>query len=103
MRGAPHVGFSATMRKISSRTSVDSCFPPPCFLTFEIKLPVQVKPGSMPADHSCGSDHQQRLFPVGSKPACQHPEELVKAVAFWSGPPTLQYSQLLARCQIFQK
>src|SRR6266851_4407680 len=55
MRGAPHVGFSATMRKISSRTSVDSCFPPPCFLTFEIKLPVQVKPGVPAPRRACQS------------------------------------------------
>jgi hypothetical protein len=37
-QGAPQVGFSATMRKISSRTSLDSGFLPTCFLTFEITL-----------------------------------------------------------------
>src|SRR5215469_5402913 len=38
MRGAPQLGFSATIRKISSRTSVDSFFLPTRFLAFEIKL-----------------------------------------------------------------
>src|SRR5258708_39809550 len=38
MRGAPQVGFSATMRKINFRTSPDSLFLPTCFLTFEIRL-----------------------------------------------------------------
>jgi hypothetical protein len=38
MRGAPQVGFSATMRKINSRTSLDNLFLPTCFLTFEIRL-----------------------------------------------------------------
>src|SRR5437588_3074819 len=38
MRGAPQVLFSRTIRKISSRTSADSCFLPTCFLAFEIKL-----------------------------------------------------------------
>ncbi len=38
MRGAPQVGFSATMRKINSRTSLDNLFLPTCFLTFEIML-----------------------------------------------------------------
>ena len=38
MRGAPQVEFSATMRKINFRTSLDSLFLPTCFLTFEIRL-----------------------------------------------------------------
>jgi hypothetical protein len=39
-------GFSATIRKISSRTSVDSFFLPTCFLTCEIKL-------QSPNPHAC--------------------------------------------------
>src|SRR2546429_3591948 len=38
MRGTPQVLFSRTIRKISSRTSADSCFLPTCFFAFEIKL-----------------------------------------------------------------
>src|ERR1039458_9459517 len=38
MRGAPHVGFSAAMRKIKSLTSFESLFLPTCFLTLEMKL-----------------------------------------------------------------
>jgi hypothetical protein len=38
MRGAPHVGFSATIRKINSRTSFDVCRLPTGLLTLEINL-----------------------------------------------------------------
>src|ERR1035441_7304721 len=38
MRGAPHVGFSATMRKISSRTSLLIGFLPTAFRAREIQL-----------------------------------------------------------------
>jgi hypothetical protein len=38
MRGAPQVGFSATIRKIRFRISFDSLFLPACFFTLEIKL-----------------------------------------------------------------
>jgi hypothetical protein len=44
MRGAPHVGFSATMRKINSRTSFDNLFLPTCFLSFEMKFPYSRNP-----------------------------------------------------------
>src|SRR5215469_11689888 len=37
MRGAPQVGFSATTRKITSRTSFDRLCLPTCFFTLEIK------------------------------------------------------------------
>jgi|HubBroStandDraft_4_1064222.scaffolds.fasta_scaffold99547_1 hypothetical protein len=36
MRGASHVGFSATIRKINSRTSFGVCFLPACVRTLEI-------------------------------------------------------------------
>jgi hypothetical protein len=35
MRGAPHVGFSRTIRKINSRTSFDVCRLPAGLLTLE--------------------------------------------------------------------
>ena len=44
MRGAPQVGFSATMRKITSRTSFDRLCLPTCFLAFEIQLQYSRKP-----------------------------------------------------------
>src|ERR1700746_1680003 len=44
MRGVPQVGFSAIIRKISSRTSVDSFFLPTGFLAFEIQLQYRRNP-----------------------------------------------------------
>src|ERR1039458_9998373 len=44
MRGAPQVGFSATMRKIKSLTSFESLFLPTCFLTLEMKPQYRRKP-----------------------------------------------------------
>src|ERR1019366_8371435 len=44
MRGAPHVGFSATMRKISSRTSLLIGFLPTAFRAREIQLQYSRKP-----------------------------------------------------------
>src|SRR5258708_2548695 len=38
MRGAPQVGFSATMRKMNFRTSLDRLFLAICFHTLEIRL-----------------------------------------------------------------
>jgi len=61
MRGAPQVGFSATIRRISPRTSVDSFFLPTRFLAFEIKLQYSSKPSTMPANHSFRSHHEEGL------------------------------------------
>lgn len=44
MRGAPHPGFSATMRKIRSRAYFESVFRPIRFFTFEISLQYMRKP-----------------------------------------------------------
>src|ERR1022692_2665364 len=44
MRGAPQVRFSATMRKIRSRTSLGTLFLPTRLLTFEIRVQYRRKP-----------------------------------------------------------
>ena len=44
MRGAPQVGFSATIRKINSRISLQVCLRPSGFLTLEISLQSKRKP-----------------------------------------------------------
>jgi hypothetical protein len=38
IRGAPQVGFSATIWKINSRISLGVCFLPTCLRTLEISL-----------------------------------------------------------------
>lgn len=62
MRGAPQVGFSATIRKISSRTSVDSFFLPICFLAFEIKLQYSRKPARCQRTTVSGVTARRDLF-----------------------------------------
>src|SRR5258708_33648131 len=44
MRGAPHVGFSTTIRKINSRTSFDVCRLPMGLLTLEISFQYKRNP-----------------------------------------------------------
>jgi hypothetical protein len=44
MRGAPQVGFSATIRKIKARTSLLTRFRPPICLTFETHLQYKRNP-----------------------------------------------------------
>ena len=44
MRGAPHVGFSTTIRKINSRTSFDVCRRPTGLLTLEISFQYKRNP-----------------------------------------------------------
>ena len=44
MRGAPHIGFSTTIRKINSRTSFEVCLLPTCTRTLEISLQYIRKP-----------------------------------------------------------
>ena len=44
MRGAPHVGFSATIRKIKARTSLLTCFRPPICLTLETHVQYKRNP-----------------------------------------------------------
>src|ERR1700732_5245640 len=44
MRGAPHVGFSTTIREINSRTSFDVCGRPTGLLTLEISFQYKRNP-----------------------------------------------------------
>src|ERR1700733_1453934 len=44
MRGAPQVGFSATIRKIKARTSLLTCFRPPTWLILETHLQYKRNP-----------------------------------------------------------
>jgi hypothetical protein len=62
------------------------------------------KPGFYRADTLSSNGHAcPNSGAIGPKPVRQHPEELVKRAEFWSGLPTLQYGELLAKRQILQK
>src|SRR5487761_744101 len=72
MRGAPQVGFSATIRKINSRTSFGVCLRPTC------------------------------LLPSRPEPVGNDPEQFVEAPQHGSRAATLQHSELLSERKILQ-
>src|SRR5215831_8154149 len=76
MRGAPQVGFSATIRKISSRTS-RQFLPTDLFPTLRDQTPVQSKTSAMPANDGLRIDEHQRLLPSTPKTTGEYPEDFV--------------------------
>ena len=66
MRGAPHVGFSRSIRKINSRISLDVCFLPTRFLTREISLQYERK---------LARCHRTTVSGVTMMRACFHPDQ----------------------------
>jgi len=61
MRGAPHVGFSAIIRKINSRTSFGVCLRPTCVLTLEISLQY-IRTSPVPPDQVSGVTMMRECF-----------------------------------------
>jgi hypothetical protein len=96
------VGFSATIRKMRCRTSLDSFFLPARRFTLGDQTPVQAEAGAMPADHGLGSDHHESLLPSGPELAGERPEEFVERAELGPGMPALQYRELSKR-QIFKQ
>jgi hypothetical protein len=97
------VGFSATIRKMRCRTSLDSFFLPARRFTLGDQTPVQAEAGAMPADHGLGSDHHESLLPSGPELAGERPEEFVERAELGPGMPALQYRELLSKRQIFKQ
>src|SRR5215510_13248673 len=103
MRGAPQVGFSAVIRKISFRTSVDSFFLPTCFLAFEIKLQYSRKPARCQRTTVSGLTSTRACFQALQKRQSEYPEDFVKRSHPGSGMFALQHTQLLPESEIFQE
>ena len=78
MRGAPHVGFSATIRKIKSRTPFDVGILPTRALDFGNQPPVQTESGPVPADYGFGRDDDEGLLPTGPDPPSNYPEDFIE-------------------------
>ena len=70
MRGAPQVGFSATIRKIKARTSLLTCFRPPTWLILETHVQYKRKP-AMPVHDGSRSDQDERPGPPGELPSAR--------------------------------
>src|SRR5258707_15723433 len=82
MRGAPQVGFSATMRKINFRTSPDSLFLPTCFLTFEIKLQYSRNPARCQRTTVSGVTTRRDLFQSVQNRHASTQKSLSKGLSF---------------------
>ena len=96
MRGAPHVEFSATMRKIRFCSSpAHSMARQPC--------PIKLESGSVPSDHRLRLNKHKRLFPSRPEPAHEHPKESVMRSESRPRTPALQYDKLLPQSQILQE
>jgi len=70
MRGAPQVGFSATMRKINSRTSFGVCLRPSGLRTLEISFQYNRKPVRC---------HRTTVSGVTTISACFHPDQNLRS------------------------
>ena len=103
MRGAPQVGFSATMRKIKSLASFETLFLPTCFLTLEMKLQYKRNPARCQTNHGFRGHNKERLFPPRPTPASEHPEQFVEYAELGLGMLALQHGELLPECQILQE
>ena len=103
MRGAPQVGFSATMRKINSRTSLDNLFLPTCFLTFEIMLQYMRNPVRYQRTTVSGLTTMRELLPRRPKVASEHPEQFVDGSESGLRMLALQDSQLLPELQVLKE
>ncbi len=71
IRGAPQVGFSATIWKINSRMSFVVCFLSTCFWTLEISLQYIRKPARCQRTTVSG---------VTTRRACFHPDQTRRAI-----------------------
>ena len=102
MRGAPQVGFSATIRKIKARTSLLTRFRPPTWRTLETHVPIQTKPRSMPVHDGSRSDQDERLPPPGPERSQRNPEQLVQGSQSAARLLRVESQQLPTESQVFE-
>src|SRR6516162_9969330 len=102
MRGAPHVGFSATMRKISSRTSRLKGFLPAACRVRDSQDQYKRKPVRCQRATVSGVTSRSGFFPPRPQLSESDPEHLVDRAQ--SSPRSFgtESQQLLTQCQILQ-
>ena len=103
MRNAPHVEFSATMRKIRFLQFPANPLSSPAHSMSRQPCPIKLESGSVPSDHSLRLNKHKRLFPSRPEPAQEHPKESVMRSKSRPRTPALQYDKLLPQSQIFQE
>jgi hypothetical protein len=102
IRGAPHVGFSTTMRKINFRTSFGVGLLPTCLRTLEISRQYIQKPVRCQRTTVSGCDDEEGLLPSGADSPSDYPEELIEWVDVRARMSTLQRDELLTQSKILE-
>ena len=96
MRGAPQVGFSATMRKIRSRTSLNVCLLRTCLLALETNPQYSRKPPRCQRTTVSGVTHDEGQLPTGPDSPSNYPEEPVEGTKVRPRMAPFQHDKLLA-------
>jgi hypothetical protein len=66
-------------------------------------LPIECESRPVPTHNSLGAYDNQRLLPSGPESPHEDPKELIECCQSWSGMSALQYCELLAKGEVFQK
>ncbi len=102
MRGAPHVGFSATIRKISSRTSLLIGLLPTSCVGSRNPSPIQPKACTMPANDRLRGNQDQWSLPARPNSSQNDPEQLVDGTQSRTRSLGVESQQLLPKSEVFQ-
>jgi len=102
MRGAPQVGFSTTILKISSRISFESLFLPTECCAREMSLQYKRKPAWCQPTTVSGVTTISEVPPIAPDPPGGHPEHFVEDADPRSWMPTLEHHKLLSQGEILK-
>src|SRR5580698_3598903 len=102
MRGAPQVGFSTTILKISSRISFESLFLPTECCAREMSLQYKRKPAWCQPTTVSGVTTISEVPPIAPDPPGGHPEHFVEDADPRTWMPTLEHHKLLSQGEILK-
>jgi len=99
MRGAPQVGFSATIRNISARTSLATRFRPPTRLTLETQVQYKRNPARCQFTTVPGVTKTRGLLHPDQKVLNETQNSLCRAVNRWRGRSTCRATNCRRRAR----
>src|SRR5882762_1103216 len=102
MRGAPQVGFSATIRKIKARISLLTRFCPPTWLNLETHVQYKRNPARCQVHDGSRSDQDERLPPPGPAHSQRNPEQFVQGSQSTARSLRVQCQQLPTESHVFE-
>lgn len=100
MRGAPQVGFSATIRKIRSRTSREILLRPTRFLILEIMLQYMRKPARCQRTTVSGATTSSNFFQSDQNRQAKTLKSLSRTVSLGRRFRRLNTLKLLTKCEV---